>query len=228
MKLWIFVWFCAYGVCLAQTKAAPGAGIPASDDRVLSKRVAHFTMVQGTVYDGLKQLSNGAAPFAFGFEETLKEKFSDPDIQAQRFGIKLENKTTREILDALCASDPRYMWSFDSPAINVYPRATISDETYFMNRVLPRLNLVGVTDIDQGLLSIVHQLPSPTEQVAHVQMGGESSYPSEPWNQSFTALTVRQAVNRLVAHMGQRACWTFHGSRDFRAFTFFKAGFPEE
>jgi hypothetical protein len=226
MKTLLFVWFFSYSFCAAQS-ASVEVGRPTFEELVLSRRVPQFTLLQGTIYDGLKSLSAGPVPFAFGFEEVLKEKFSDTEIRDPRFDLRLENKTVRNILDALCASDSRYTWSSDTFTVNVHPRATAADVTYLLNRRLPRLELAGITDIDQGLLAVVHQLPPPEEQVAHVQTGGDSSYPLEPWHASFQDLSVRQAMNRLVAHMGQHACWIFHGSRDFRAFTFFRTGFSE-
>ena len=227
MKACLFVWLCSYALCAAQST---GLGVvqPTLEELVLSRRIPQFTLLQGTLYDGVKKLSSGPAPFAFGFEEVLNERFSDPDIENPRFDLRLENKTVRDILDALSASDSRYTWSSEAFTINIYPRATVTDAAYLVNRKLPKLELAGITDIDQGLLAIVHQLPPPQEQVAHVQTGGDSSYPLQPWHGSFQDLSVRQAMNRLVAHMGPHACWIFHGSRDFRAFTFFRTGFSEE
>jgi hypothetical protein len=42
---------------------------------------------------------------------------------------------------------------------------------------------------------------------------------------SYEDLTVRQAINRLVHHMGERGSWAFSGSADFRAFAFNRQGF---
>jgi len=209
---------------LSGTSPAPGT----FEDLVLSKDIPHFAMTQGTLSDGLKSLSSGPIPFALGFEEVLRERFADPTTRDPHFDLELKNKTVREVLNALCLRDPRYTWSVDGSTINVYPRATVEDTSYLLNRRLVKFELNEITGVDQGLLAIVHQLPPPEEQVAHVQMGGDSSYPPEPWKASFQNLSVRQAINQLVAHMGPRACWVFHGSRDFRSFTFLRSGFHQE
>jgi len=94
-----------------------------------------------------------------------------------------------------------------------------------MNRRLTKLDLKELTDIQQGLLAIVNQLPPPREQVAIAQIGGDDTYPAEPWTTRYGNLTVRQAINRLVRHMGERASWAFTGSTDFRAFAFNRQGF---
>lgn len=106
MKACLFAWLCSYALCAAQST---GLGVvqPTLEELVLSRRIPQFTLLQGTLYDGVKKLSSGPAPFAFGFEEVLKERFSDPDIQNPRFDLRLENKTVRDILDALSASDSR-------------------------------------------------------------------------------------------------------------------------
>jgi hypothetical protein len=87
------------------------------------------------------------------------------------------------------------------------------------------LDLKELTDIQQGLFAIANQLPPPREQVAVAQIGGDDSYPPEPWTTSYEDLTVRQAINRLVHHMGERGSWAFGGSADFRAFAFNRQGF---
>ena len=117
------------------------------------------------------------------------------------------------------------MWSTDDIFINVYSIKTVNDASYLLNRRLLRLDLKELTDIQQGLLAIVNQLPPPSEQVAVAQIGGDVSYPPEPWTTSYEHLTVRQALNRLVHHMGEQGSWAFTGSADFRAFAFNKQGF---
>jgi|SRR6202140_2747488 hypothetical protein len=216
---------CAFSIAhVNRISGSPGR----FEDLVLSQEIPDFTMTQGTLFDGLKNLSSGPIPFGLGFEEVLRVRFADAAKPDPHFDLHLRNKTVREILNALCLADPRYTWSADGTTINVYPRVIIDDTSYLLNRRLVRFELNGITDIDQGLLAIVHQLPPPEEQIAHVQMGGDSSYPTEPWKASFQDLSVRQAINQLVAHMGPHACWIFHGSGDFRAFTFLRSGFHEE
>lgn len=141
--------------------------------------------------------------------------------------LHLTATTVREALDATCHSDARYTWSTDDTFVNVYPIKTISDASYLMNRKLTKLDLKELTDIQQGLLAIVNQLPPPREQVAIAQIGigVDDTYPPQRWTTSYENLTVRQAINRLVRHMGERSFWVFTGSADFRAFAFNKKGF---
>jgi hypothetical protein len=139
--------------------------------------------------------------------------------------LHLTATTVRGALDAMCQSDGRYTWSTDDAFINVYPIKTVNLGSYLMNRRLTKLDLKELTDIQQGLLTIVNQLPPPREQVAIAQVGGDDTYPAEPWTTRYENLIVRQAINRLVRHMGERASWAFTGSTDFRAFAFNRQGF---
>jgi hypothetical protein len=183
-----------------------------------------FTLTNQTLFDGLAALSSKRIPLALGFEEVLKLKFTDQPPQNPRFSLDLKSKTPAEIVEVLCTMDPRYTWSRDGATINVYPRAVIGDPAYLLNRKLNKLEVMNLPDPDHALLAIIRELPPPLEQVSYTGIGGDSSY-AAPWTMSFHDLTVRQAINRLAAHMGTRSQWVFYGSRDFRSFAFFKAGF---
>jgi hypothetical protein len=198
-------------------------GVP--EPKALHTKVADFSLPNQTIFDGVSELNSAAIPFSFGFERLLRAKFNDPPLPDPNISLTLRNAPVKEILDALCKADGRYIWSVDGPTINVYPRRTTDDTSYLLNRHLDKLEIKNITDIQQGLLAIAQQLPPPKEQIAHAQMGGDSSYPPEPWTTTFENLTVRQAANRLTGHMGAHSAWLFDGSQEFRAFSFFRLGF---
>ena len=192
-----------------------------TENKALEARVPHFELNKETVLDGLWKLARGPVPFGFGFEKVLKSKLSDPELQDPRFSLQLDNKSIREILDILCQLDPRYTWSTEGATVNFVPAGILNDRTYLLNRALPRFELKDATDVQNGLLAIVRQLPPPVEQVAQAQVGGDDPYPPEPWSLTLENVTVRQVVNRLAAHGGPYGIWIFGGSKDFRAFGFF-------
>lgn len=191
------------------------------EQKFLEANVSEFEMHDQTVVEGLWELARVPAPFAFGFEHVLKKRFADPDIPDLRFNLRLRNMTVREILDALCQADSRYAWSTDGVTVNVFPRSVTSDSAYLLNRKFDRFELKNATDVQNGLLAIVHQLPPPVEQIAQAQAGGDDPYPAEPWTVTYYNLTVRKVANRLAAHGGPCGIWIFGGSEDFRAFGFF-------
>ncbi len=211
-------------ILIVSAPLSPGQ-LPDAGQRILEIRVAHFELKDQTLFDGLAQLSSSVKSLAFGFEKFLTAKFTDPDVSYPHFSIDLADKTVREILNELCKMDSRYTWSRDGRTINVYPRATVDDPSYLLNRRLEKLALSGVTDIQQPLLAIYQQLPQPRENIGIVQAGGDITYPSKPWTVTLANLTVRQAMNRIAAHMGPRGSWILSGSRDVKAFSFQKWAF---
>ena len=202
-------------------------GRPATVESILNSEISVFNLNNESIEVGLKRLASTSAAFAMGFEHELKSKQADPPIKDPRLTLHLTVTTVRDALDAMCHADGRYTWSTDDAFINVYPIKTQNDASYLMNRRLEKLNLKELTDIQQGLLAIVNQLPPQKEQVAIAQIGigVDDAYPPKPWTTSYENLTVRQAINRLVRHMGERSSWAFTGSTEFRAFAFDKRGF---
>jgi hypothetical protein len=198
----------------------PGSQAP-KEAQFLEARVTEFEIRGQTLLEALWKLARGPEPFGFGFEKVLKERLSDPEIPNPSLSLRLQDKSIREILDALCKADPRYTWTIDGTTVDVFPRAITNDGLYLLNRKLPRFDLKNATDVDDGLLAIHRQLPPPAEQIAISQAGGADPYPPEPWTVSFENLTVRQIVNRLAEHGGRCGIWIFGGARDFRAFGFF-------
>jgi hypothetical protein len=192
---------------------------------VLNTAIPDFFLADQTIFDGVSELNSEPVPLAFGFENVLKVKFDDPPIPDPLIDVTLQDATVKEILDALCKADPRYTWSLDGSTVNIYPRGTNNDPSYLLNRRLEKLEIKNITDISDGLLAIAEQLAPPLEQIAHAQVGGDTTYPPQPWTATFEKLTVRQAANRLAGHMGAHSAWFFHGSRDFRAFAFYRLGF---
>jgi hypothetical protein len=201
----------------------------ASSETFLSAKIPHFKLENETLQQGFQKLASGQVPYAYGFENVLKPKFNDPRIPDPLFSLQMDDRTIQEILDALCGGDPRYMWSIDEGTINVYPRATVGDPLYLPNRSLKVLRFEGITQIVQGLFAIAQQLPPPEEQVAHVQTGGGAGeYPPGPWTAVFYNVTVRQALNRLSAHIGPHGSWILYGSKEFREFAFYEGVMPHQ
>jgi hypothetical protein len=180
--------------------------------------VAQFDLANGTLRDGVGKLAREQTG-NFAMEEVLKEKFADPPVPTPRFSIHLTSVSVRKVLDALCQHDFRYVWSSDGYSINIYPRSTIDDSTYLLNRNVPRISLQNTLDPDQALFALDQQLPPPREQLGYAQAGGDNTYGS-PWSASFENITVRQFVNRITGNLGPSTIWVFQGSKQERLFSF--------
>jgi hypothetical protein len=189
------------------------------DKELLNAKVSKFVLQNGTLFAGIAQLSAEAAQISFAFEFILTAHPHDPPTSEVLFNVHLENRTIREILDTLCRFDDRYSWDRDGTMVNVYPKETVNDGSYLMNRKLPKVELRGVAAADDALFAAVSQLPPPFEQIAVAQAGGNISYPA-PWNATLENLTLRQVLNLIARNIAPQGGWVLSGSREFRTIGF--------
>lgn len=190
----------------------------------LDAKVQRFDITDAILRDGLSELSlKNVDGLHLGFEEVLRDKLQDdPQNEGGHFTSHLENATVRQVLEALCESDRRYIWSEDGASINVYPRAKIDDPEYLLNLQIDEITFTKIPDPDQALTPLSKQFPR--QQIGYIQMGGDNTY-AEPWTVTFKHLTVRQFINRIAEHMGSRTSWIWQGGGNSRMFTFLKGGF---
>jgi hypothetical protein len=185
--------------------------------------VSHYELTDGGLIDGLAELSqNRSVQLHLGIEESLRERLQSPRDRSVKFTLVLEHRTVREILNALCDSDARYMWSTDGASINVYPRTRAGDPTDLLNFRIERIDLTDIPDPFEALTPLSKLFPE--KQVGYMQVGGDPSY-ADAWTVTFEHLTVRELINRLAEHIGPRTSWTWQGGKDGRMFAFFNGGF---
>ena len=189
------------------------------EEELLDERVPKFELRDGTLFGGIARLSAESTHLSFAFEYILKAHFHDAPIPEASFSVHLENKTVREVLNTLCGADDRYVWTRDGTTVNVYPKETVGDRPYLMNRRLPRLELKGVAAAEDAMFAAVAQLPPPFEQIAFAQAGGDTSF-ATPLKATFENLTLRQALNLIARNIAPRAGWVLSGSREFRTVGF--------
>jgi hypothetical protein len=191
----------------------------------LEARIEHFDVADAILRDGLSQLSLGkVVGLHLGFEEVIRDRIQDdPRSLSPHFSLHLEGKTVREILDALCKSDPHYTWSEDEGSIKVYPQATKENSAYLFNLRIDRIVVSDIPDPNQGLTPLSKLFPE--QQIGYFGSGlGDNRY-LEPWTSVFEHLTVRQFINRIAEHMGPQTSWVWEGGRGERGFIFLKGGF---
>ena len=191
-----------------------------------SSRVAQFDLTDATIIDALSKLSNEPiSGLHLGIEEIIQDKTaSEPKDRSVRFSLSLHDVTVRDIIDTLCKSDRRYMWSVDGSTVNVYPRETVGKSSYLPNRELDSIVLKNINGPTDALTSLMKLLPD--EQLGYAGIGVNNDYP-EPWSAVFDNLTARQLMNRLSEHDGLRGGWIWSGSRGQRFFAFFQRGFKQ-
>ena len=189
----------------------------------LSNKVAQFDLTDGTLVDALSKLSlQPIAGLHLGIEEIIRERSPEPTDRSVRFSLNLHDVTVRHILDTLCKFDNRYTWSTDGASINVYPRETVSDSSYLLNRELDSIFLKDIKGPSDALTPLMKLLPD--EQLGYAGIGVNNDFPA-PWSAVFDHLTVRQLMNRLSEHNGPRGGWIWNGSTGQRFFAYFERGF---
>lgn len=220
-------------LCLTLAFGAPAfgqAGHPNQEPQGGSKspleaRLVSFDLTDAILRDGLSELSlKNIKGLHLGFEEIIRDKIQDdPRALSSHFSLHLRDKSVRQIIDSLCDSDMRYTWSEDGGSINVYPRATTDDPSYFLNLQIEHIAIDKIPDPDQGLSSLLRLFPG--QQIGYLGPGlGDNAY-REPWTAAFEHLTVRQFINRIAEQMGSRTAWVWQGGKGERMFTFVKDGF---
>jgi hypothetical protein len=193
----------------------------------LSNRVAHFDLMDATLIDALSKLSDEPiAGLHLGIEEIIQDKGSEPTNRSVRFSLSLHDVTVRGIIDTLCKSDRRYTWSVDGSSVNVYPRETVGNSSYLLNRGLDSIALKSIKGPSDALTPLMKLLPGEQLGYRGIGIGLNNDYP-EPWNAVFDNLTVRQLMNRLSEHNGPRGGWIWSGSRGQRFFAYFECGFKQ-
>jgi len=218
-----------FSLALLLSTGARGATTQTADlgEELLDVRLPSFEIRNGTLFRGIARLSAETAQLSFAFEFALTEHFHDSPVPKASLSIHLDNKTIREALTALCNADGHYTWTRDGTTINVYPKETVGDGSYLMNRRLPRLELKDAPTAQDAMFGAVAQLPPPFEQIAFAQAGGNTRFPM-PLRARFENLTLRQALNLIARNIAPRAGWVLSGSREFRTVGFHDRQIQEE
>jgi hypothetical protein len=191
---------------------------PETPTRILaSQPLERFDLVNGSLRDGLAKLAREVGGH-FGYEEVLREKYTDPQDLGPKFSLHLTDTTVGAVLDTLCQHDSRYTWAAERWTINVYPEDSKRDNKYLLNRRISHLELKDSPNPDRAVFAL-DTLPLPKEQIGYVEAGGDNAYDA-PWTASFNDLDVRQFVNELAIHMGPSTIWSFQGSTEERLFSF--------
>jgi hypothetical protein len=191
----------------------------------LSSKVAYFELTNATLIDALSKLSHELiAGLHLGIEEIIQDNSSEPTDRSIRFSLTLHDVAIRDIIDTLCRFDRRYTWSVDGSSVNVYPRETVGNSSYLLNRELASIALRNINGPSNALTPLMKLLPG--EQLGYAGIGINNDYP-EPWNAVFNNLTVRQLMNWLSEHNGSRGGWIWSGSRGQRFFAYFERGFEQ-
>lgn len=136
-----------------------------------------------------------------------------------RFTAKIENESITNVLSWLCGLDTRYTWTRDQNIVNVFPRTSLNDKTYFFNRSLPEVQFQDIRESGVAVMEVVHQLGDPNENLYFMGIGGTQNF-AKPWTTTFHNITVRQALNRIAHQLGPTYGWQIGGNANQRMIMF--------
>lgn len=213
VKLWVLV-LCSAALSQTANQASPHD----SKESSLELSVPALELRNETIFDGVAKLSHFAS-LAVSEEIILKPKLKDKPVPEFRFTAEIHNRTVRESLDWLTHLDNRYAWSTDGKTVNIFPRATLGDPDYLMNKEVEHIEYHEVMAPETAMFKALKSLGGSHEQLAFMATGGNTNY-SVPLTNVFSHVSFRDLLNALARQIGPGYGWTLGGSRDFRIVTF--------
>jgi hypothetical protein len=123
---------------------------------LLTRKVPQFSYV-GTIDHVVSELARSLG--ACSSCESLSRRINSKSVEKPCVvSISVEDKTVKEIMDALVAKDKRYTYLFSGDWINLVPREVASDPDYIFNRRIPgQITVSNESDKSNGISSWAKQ-----------------------------------------------------------------------
>jgi hypothetical protein len=177
---------------------------------LLQQSIEELTLKNQYFMDGIVKLDTLASGLGFSVEYILPPPHA-PRPTDPKFTDKITGVTLAEALDWLCRLDPRYTWSRDGTTINIFPRASQEEKNYYFTRKLSNLAFRNERNAYDGLPKVLTPISSPKEAV--ITLGGVRDFQT-PLTATFTNITVREALNRLIQHLSPTEGWMVTGNQE--------------
>lgn len=199
--------------CIASSNLAleqqAAAGNRSTD--AFDQQVEHLELRDESIFTAISKLSQ-SVDVAFSIEGILLPKQEIQPPPDPKFSATIQGKTLKEVLDWLCAMDPRYTWRRDGNTTNFFPSAKLDDKLYFLNRKIPLIMLHEAKDAGDAVFAALQQLPEPKAHLIFLQAGGSLRF-AKLWTETMSDLTVRQAFNRIAQELGPTFGWQIGGTQ---------------
>ncbi|MCU1284247.1 MAG: hypothetical protein JWO13_597 [Acidobacteriales bacterium] len=195
----------------------PAPASSPSNTPPLALRIKRFEVKEKTLPQAIAELTHLPADLHLGLEELPRANMNDPRDTSIQFSMLLQNKTIKQILEAICDADKRYTWSVDQSTINVYPLSIAEERDYLLNLKIRAISINDISHPEEALTPLAQLMP--TRQIGYMGLSGNNEYPSK-WSADFNDITVKQFINRIAEHMGSKGFWVYQGTERERFFTF--------
>lgn len=181
---------------------------------LLQQPIQELSLKNQYFMDGIVKLDTLASGLGFSLEYILPPPQA-PLPTDPKFTDKITGVTLAEALDWLCRLDPRYTWSRDGTTINIFPRASLEGENYYFTRKLSHLVFRDERNAYDAIEKVLTPISSPKEAV--IKYTGVRDYQT-PLSATFTNITVREALNRLIQHLSPTEGWMVTGNQEVMLF----------
>jgi hypothetical protein len=181
---------------------------------LLQQPIQELTLKDQYFMDGIVKLANLASGFGFSLEYILPPPQA-PLPTDPKFTDRITGVSLAEALDWLCKLAPRYTWSRDGTTINIFPRASQEEKNYYFTRKLSHLVFRDERNAYDAIEKVLTPISSPKEAV--IKWTGVRDYQT-PLSATFTNITVREALSRLIQHLPPTEGWMVTGNQEVMLF----------
>ncbi|MFI5176281.1 MAG: hypothetical protein ACHQKY_15580 [Terriglobia bacterium] len=182
---------------------------------LLQQPIQELSLENQRFMDGIVKLDTLVSGLGFSVEYILSPPRA-PLPTDPRFTTKITGVTLAEALEWLCKLDPRYTWSRDGTTINIFPRTSLEEKNYYFTRKLSHLVFREERNAYDAVEKVLTPISSPKEAV--LTLKGVRDYQT-PLSATFTNITVREALNRLIQHLSPTEGWMVFGNQEVMMLT---------
>lgn len=181
---------------------------------LLQQPIQELSLKNQYFMDGIVKLDTLVSGLGFSVEYILPPPAAPRPIDP-KFTDTITGVSLAEALDWLCKLDPRYTWSRDGTTINIFPRASQEEKNYYFTRKLSNLVFREERNAYDAIPKVFKPISSPKEAV--IKWTGVRDYQT-PLSATFTNITVRGALNRLIQHVSPTEGWMVTGNQEVMLF----------
>jgi len=158
-------------------------------------------------------------------DRIFNERNEPVGVRKLAFSLRLQAKSTRQILDALVNADGEYTWKLDTDSgmINIFPKSPVPGQQYagsVLNWTVDKLDIKG-----KGRLAVLQEdLSLKAHNITLFWRGSYDHYDS-PISLNTKSTPVIEILNK-ISSAPRQLCWTLAGFKGGRILTLVPCGPP--
>lgn len=181
------------------------------------RTVQTFSLDRQTVFEAIARLHEATGVVVSVERSLTATQVTQAD---QEFTATIAGGKTEVVLNEICALDGRCAWTRDGNMVNIYPRKVKADPNYVFNRKISVFQLDNVADAGTAAIRAMRETTGPPAQLVVLEAGNYDF--AAPWTVKFTDVTLRQAINRIAAHLCGTCGWQLTGTKAAPTIIFYR------